>query len=102
MIETSTYNITFGLPWLKKYNPRINYRKKAIKFKNCECQPKPEIQKISLKAIITFYKRDPNSVILTIISIKKGLDKFKSPFKKYRRFKSLFQKKLEKEILLKH
>jgi hypothetical protein len=37
-----------------------------------------------------FYKRDPNSVILAMISIKKGFDKFESPFKKYRRFKSLF------------
>jgi hypothetical protein len=30
-----------------------------------------------------FYKKNPNSVILTIISIKKGSDKFESLFKKY-------------------
>jgi hypothetical protein len=35
--ETFIYNITFGLPWLKKYNPRISYKKGIIKFKNCEC-----------------------------------------------------------------
>jgi hypothetical protein len=90
MTETSTYNITFGLPWLKKYNPKINYKKKIIKFENCECQPKLKIQKIFLKAITTFYKRDPNSVILIIISIKKGPNKFKPSLKEYRRFKPLF------------
>jgi hypothetical protein len=37
MIETSTYNIIFGLLWLKKYDSRISYKKKVIKFKNCEC-----------------------------------------------------------------
>jgi hypothetical protein len=41
--ETFIYDITFGLPWLKKHNPKINYRKGVIKFKNYECQPKPEI-----------------------------------------------------------
>jgi hypothetical protein len=37
-----------------------------------------------------FYKRDPNSVILAIILMKKGLDEFKPSLKKYRRFKPLF------------
>jgi hypothetical protein len=37
VIETSIYNIIFGLPWLKKYDPRINYKKEIIKFENCEC-----------------------------------------------------------------
>jgi hypothetical protein len=37
MTETFIYNITFGLLWLKKYDPRINYKKKVIKFENCEC-----------------------------------------------------------------
>jgi hypothetical protein len=90
MTETFTYNTTFGLPWLKKHNPKINYKKRVIKFKNCEYQPKPEIQKISLKTITAFYKRDPNSVILVIISIEKGSDKFELSLKKYRRFKPLF------------
>jgi hypothetical protein len=49
-----------------------------------------------------FYKRDLNSVILIIISMKKGPDKFKPSFKKYRRFKPLFQKKLGKEALPKY
>jgi hypothetical protein len=49
-----------------------------------------------------FYKRDPNSVILAMVLIKKGPNKFKSLFKEYRRFRPLFQKKLEKEALLKH
>jgi hypothetical protein len=49
-----------------------------------------------------FYKRDLNSVILIIVSMEKGPDEFKLLFKEYRRFKSLFQKKLEKEALLKY
>jgi hypothetical protein len=90
IIETSTYNTTFGLPWLKKHDPRINYKKRIIKFENCECQPKLKIQKISLRVMAAFYKKDPNSVILAIIFIEKRPDKFKLLFKKYRRFKSLF------------
>jgi hypothetical protein len=35
--ETSTYNVTFGLLWLKKHDPRISYKKRVIKFENCEC-----------------------------------------------------------------
>jgi hypothetical protein len=50
----------------------------------------------------TFYKRDPNSIILAIVLMKKGPDEFKPPLRKYRRFKPLFQKKLEKEALFKH
>jgi hypothetical protein len=49
-----------------------------------------------------FYKRDLNSVILAIVSMKKGPDKFKLLFKKYRRFKSLFQEELGKETLFKY
>jgi hypothetical protein len=90
MTETSTYNTTFGLPWLKKYDPRISYRKGIIKFENCECQPRPEIQEIFLRAIAAFYKRNPNSVVLAMISMEKRPDKFKLLLKKYRRFKSLF------------
>jgi hypothetical protein len=43
VIETFTYNIIFGLLWFKKYDPRISYRKRVIKFENCECQPITEI-----------------------------------------------------------
>jgi hypothetical protein len=50
----------------------------------------------------TFYKRDPNSVILAMVSIEKESDKFEPLFKEYRRFKPLFQEKLEKEALPKH
>jgi hypothetical protein len=50
----------------------------------------------------TFYKRDPDSVILTIIFIEKGPDEFEPSLKKYRRFKSLFQKELEKKALPKY
>jgi hypothetical protein len=100
--EMSTYNITFGLPWFKKHNPRISYRKGIIKFENCECQFTIEIQEIFLKAMATFYKRDLNSVILTMISIEKGPDEFKPSLKKYRRFKPLFQKELGKEALPKY
>jgi hypothetical protein len=37
MTETSIYNITFRLLWLKKHDPKISYKKRVIKFKNCEC-----------------------------------------------------------------
>jgi len=100
--ETSIYNITFGLLWLKKHDPRISYKKRIIKFENCEYQPITEIQEIFLKTIAIFYKRDPNSVVLAMISMEKGPNKFKLLFKEYRRFKSLFQKELEKKALLKH
>jgi hypothetical protein len=90
MTEISIYNTIFGLSWLKKYDPRISYKKRVIKFKNYECQPKPEIQKIFLRAMAVFYKRDSNFVILAIIFIKKNPDEFESLFKKYRWFKPLF------------
>jgi len=47
-----------------------------------------------------FYKRDPNSVILVIVLMKKRPNKFELLLKKYRRFKPLFQEKLKKEALL--
>jgi hypothetical protein len=37
VIKTFTYNTTFGLLWLKKHDPRISYKKRIIKFENCEC-----------------------------------------------------------------
>jgi hypothetical protein len=49
-----------------------------------------------------FYKRDPNSVVLAIILMEKGFNKFKSLFKEYRRFRPLFQKELGKKALSKH
>jgi len=100
--ETSTYDATFGLPWLEKHDPRISYRKGVIKFENCECQPTTEIQEISLKAMAAFYKRDPNSVVLAMVSLEKGPDEFEPPLKEYRRFKPLFQEELGKEALPKH
>jgi hypothetical protein len=49
-----------------------------------------------------FYKRDPNFVILIMVLMEKGPNKFKLLFKKYRRFRPLFQEELEKEALFKH
>ena len=37
-----------------------------------------------------FYKRDPNSMVLAIVLMEKGPDKFELLFKKYRRFRPLF------------
>jgi hypothetical protein len=37
IIKTFIYDITFGLLWFKKYNPKISYKKGIIKFENCEC-----------------------------------------------------------------
>jgi hypothetical protein len=52
--------------------------------------------------MIVFYKRDLNSVILVIVFMEKRPDKFKLLFKKYRRFKPLFQEKLKRETLFKY
>jgi hypothetical protein len=52
--------------------------------------------------MVEFYKRDPNFIILIMISMEKGPDEFKPLFKEYRRFKPLFQKELEKEALPKY
>jgi hypothetical protein len=52
--------------------------------------------------MVAFYKKDPNFVILAIISIKKRPDEFKLLFKEYRRFKPLFQEKLGKKTLFKY
>ena len=41
-------------------------------------------------------------MILIIILMEKGPNKFKPLFKEYRRFRPLFQKELEKEALPKH
>jgi hypothetical protein len=49
-----------------------------------------------------FYKKNLNSVILAMVSMEKRPDEFKLLFKKYRRFKPLFQEKLEKEALSKY
>jgi hypothetical protein len=37
MTKTSIYDIIFGLPWFKKHDLRISYKKRIIKFENCEC-----------------------------------------------------------------
>jgi hypothetical protein len=41
-------------------------------------------------------------MVLIIILMEKEFDKFKLLLKKYRRFRPLFQEKLEKETLFKH
>jgi hypothetical protein len=52
--------------------------------------------------MVIFYKKDLNSVVLAMVSIEKGPDKFELLFKKYRRFKPLFQEELRKEALFKY
>jgi hypothetical protein len=42
------------------------------------------------KAIAVFYKKDLNFVVLIMVFMKKGPDKFKLLFKEYQRFKPLF------------
>jgi len=41
-------------------------------------------------------------MVLAIVLMEKGPDEFELLFKKYRRFKFLFQKELGKEILFKY
>jgi hypothetical protein len=52
--------------------------------------------------MVIFYKRDLDFVVLAMVSMEKGLNKFEPLFKEYRRFKSLFQKELGKETLFKY
>jgi hypothetical protein len=35
IIETSIYNATFGLSWLKKHEPNIAYKVRTIQFDKC-------------------------------------------------------------------
>ena len=31
------YEVVFGIPWLRKHNPQINWEQDEIEFTNCDC-----------------------------------------------------------------
>ena len=89
--KTSSYDATFGLPWLEKHEPTIAYRNKTIRFDKCECkQSGVEICELSLKAMSAFYRRDPDSVLFALIEVAPDGEAFQVP-REYRSFRKLFE-----------
>jgi hypothetical protein len=74
IITTQGYDITLGLPWLTEHNPTIDYTNRAMQFDNCmhdgRRNPKIELEEISLKAMSMHYHKDPDSVVLAMVSLE--------------------------------
>jgi Retroviral aspartyl protease len=51
VIEISDYDIILGLPWLRKHELNIDYKKEIVIFNNCDCSSQLEIEEILLKEI---------------------------------------------------
>jgi Retroviral aspartyl protease len=51
VIEISDYDIILNLPWLRKYEPNIDYKKRIVIFNNYNCSPQLEIEEILLEEI---------------------------------------------------
>jgi transposase InsO family protein len=51
ILGTAAHDVILGLPWLRKHNPRINWKKRQLSFDGCRCgtttskptQPAPEL-----------------------------------------------------------
>ena len=45
IVRIASHEIILGIPWLKTYNPVINWEKRVLRFKRCSCvgstQPTP-------------------------------------------------------------
>jgi hypothetical protein len=57
IIETSIYDITFRLSWLKKYEPDIAYKARTIQFDKYSCNSGTSAVKIlpvSLAAMVAY------------------------------------------------
>ena len=37
ILSTATHDVILGLPWLRKHNPRINWKKRQLLFDRCRC-----------------------------------------------------------------
>ena len=35
--DMASHDVVLGMPWLKKHNPVINWRKGVLKFEQCDC-----------------------------------------------------------------
>jgi hypothetical protein len=42
ILETGTYDIVLGIPWLRKHNPSINWQTERITFNRCICKKEYE------------------------------------------------------------
>jgi hypothetical protein len=51
VMKISNYNITLGLPWLRKHESNIGYKKGTVIFNNCNCSFQLEIEEILLEEI---------------------------------------------------
>jgi hypothetical protein len=49
VIKISNYDITLGLPWFRKYESNISYKKGIVIFNNYNYSPQLEIEEILLK-----------------------------------------------------
>jgi hypothetical protein len=52
VMEISDYNIILRLPWLRKHELKIGYKKGIITFNNYDCSSQLEIEEILLKEMI--------------------------------------------------
>jgi hypothetical protein len=89
IIKTSIYDVTFGLPWLKKYESDIAYKAKIIQFDKYNYNSGISVVKILsvfLTAMAAYQRRDPNSILFALIIVPaKESEAVKIPFE-YRGF----------------
>ena len=62
VMEESRHDLILGIPWLRKHNPHVNWEKKELSFKRCNCtlQAKPThrtTQMVDERAINTIVSR---------------------------------------------
>jgi hypothetical protein len=103
--ETSIYNASFRLLWLKRYESDIAYKARIIQFGKYSYNSETsavEIFPISLAAIAVYQRRDSNLVLFALMTIPaKELRAIEIPLK-YRGFQHLFEEIKGKKALPKH
>jgi hypothetical protein len=70
--ETSIYDAIFKLLWLKKHEPDIAYKVRTIQFDKYSYNlgiSAVKILPVFLAAMAAYQRRDPNSVLFTLITI---------------------------------
>jgi Reverse transcriptase (RNA-dependent DNA polymerase)/Retroviral aspartyl protease len=100
VMEISDYDITLGLPWLRKHEPNIGYKKGTVTFNNCNCSPQLEIEEISLEEMTRQFQSDPDSVRLAVVRLDNTKVDYVIP-EWYKRFQGTFDDK-EDTALSKH
>jgi hypothetical protein len=69
VIKINDYDITLDLPWLRKYESNIGYKKGIIIFNNYNYSPQLEIEKILLKEMTRQFQFNPDSVRLAVVRL---------------------------------